>query len=230
MSDTSSKLPPVDMGKIVDKLGQVLFPEPMTEEEEDLQTFAILDGASVPELLDHLYTEEDRPQFACLYRGNLEPDMAEVAPYLVCLEPGHEFTEWLVSEGWGKHWGVFVRTSASMKVLQRHLRKFLRVKDPEGNTLVFRYYDPRVARVFFPTCNKEEIQQLFGPIENWVVEDALIANALELVVLEEELTVRSHNLLTGVRTKLEMPAAVPKVDPAPAAAVGSPDASEGNNG
>jgi hypothetical protein len=39
------------------------------------------------------------------------------------------------------------------------------VHDPKGQSLVFRYYDPRVLRVYLPTCTREELRTVFGPIE-----------------------------------------------------------------
>ena len=54
--------------------------------------FTILDGASVPDLLANLAVFE--PEYICLRRGELESDLAEVAPYLVRLERGAPFTDW----------------------------------------------------------------------------------------------------------------------------------------
>src|SRR5690242_19385970 len=102
---TARTLPPE---VLKEALMRHLFPE-----EEGLNTYAVLDGASIPELLEHLYGEV-RPEFVSLYRGELTPDMAEVAPYLVQLKPGHPFTDWLLTEGWGKHWGIFALSSADL--------------------------------------------------------------------------------------------------------------------
>lgn len=136
---------------------------------EDTTTYAVLDGASAPDLQDQLH--QLRPEHECLYRGDLKPDLAEVAPYLVRLEPGSEFAEWVVATGWGKHWGVFaVVRDADFKAVHRHFRTFLVVHDPDGKPLYFRYYDPRVLRVYLPTCNGEELKQVFGPVERFVME------------------------------------------------------------
>ena len=35
----------------------------------------------------------------------------------------------------------------------------------------FRYYDPRVLRVYLPTCNARELQTVFGPVLRYLVED-----------------------------------------------------------
>lgn len=137
--------------------------------EEGLNTYAVLDGASIPGLLERLDDEE--PEFACLYRGELEPELAEVAPYLVQLEPDSAFTEWLLSKGWGKHWGIFAATGADLAATRRHFRTFLMVKSPDRSQLYFRFYDPRVFRVYLPTCNAEELAIVFGPIGSYALED-----------------------------------------------------------
>jgi hypothetical protein len=131
--------------------------------------YSVLDGASIPDLLDHLYGEI-RPEFECLYRGELEPDIAEVAPYLVLLTRDSEFSSWLLAKGWGEHWGMFAIAAADFPAMHRQFRKFLTVHDPDGKPLLFRYYDPRVLRAYLPTCNEAELKNLFGPIRCFVVE------------------------------------------------------------
>ena len=58
------------MTKQVEKLKSELFGEDTV--------FVVLDGASVPGLLAKL--TELQPVHTCLYRGDIEPDLAEVAP------------------------------------------------------------------------------------------------------------------------------------------------------
>jgi len=138
--------------------------------QRDESVYAVLDGASIPDLLDNLYAE-DRPEFECLYRGELEPDIAEVAPYLVLLTPGSEFSRWLLLNGWGQHWGIFAIAAADFRIMCRHFRKFLTVHNPDGKPQLFRYYDPRVLRTYLPTCTAEEIAAVFGPISRYLLED-----------------------------------------------------------
>ena len=143
---------------------------------EAASVFAVLDGASVGDLLTPLY--EHHPPFECLYRGELQPDIAEVAPYLVQLEQGTEFTKWVLEQGWANHWGIFAVADAALAVMRRHFRRFLTVHDPDGKPLYFRYYDPRVLRVYLPTCNAEELGTIFGPVQSFVLEDEDPAIAL----------------------------------------------------
>lgn len=137
---------------------------------DDESTYAVIDGASVPELLPKLYAAKE--EWACLYRGELEPDLAQVAPYLVKLRRKSTLTQWILSEGWGNHWGIFAITPIGLEALRRHFRHFLRVKDPSGKVLYFRFYDPRVLRVYLPTCNRTEIKTIYGPILRYIAENA----------------------------------------------------------
>lgn len=136
--------------------------------QRDQASYAVLDGAGVPDLLDRLI--DHGHQYVCLYRGELEPDIAEVAPYLVHLQPGKGVPEWLM-EGWGANWGIFLHSPLEIEDVRKHLRRFLIVHDPDGKPLYFRYYDPRVLRIFLPTCNTEDLQSLFGPISTFWMED-----------------------------------------------------------
>src|SRR3954464_15966579 len=78
-----------------------LFEGLLTDEGEELS--ALLDGASVPGLLERL--DADRSiELKGLFHGKLEPDMAEVPPYLVKLSHESEFRDGLVGTGWGHHW------------------------------------------------------------------------------------------------------------------------------
>jgi hypothetical protein len=135
----------------------------------DMNVFAVLDGASIPSLRTTLH--QLQPSHVCLYRGDLAPDIAEVAPYLVQLEPDTEFTDQLVVDGWGKHWGIFLRSTADLNAIRRHLRGLLIVNDPDARPMLFRYYDPRVLQRFLPTCSPEQIGAFFGPADSVLLEN-----------------------------------------------------------
>jgi hypothetical protein len=104
--------------------------------------------------------------------------MAEVAPYLVHLEASSEFTTWVLTQGWGEHWGIFAIASADLFEMRQHFRRFLTVYDANGKPLLFRYYDPRVLRVYLPTCNAEELATVFGPVLSFICEDESPNSAL----------------------------------------------------
>lgn len=134
----------------------------------ETQVYAVLDGASIPNLLSLLV--EQAVEHVCLYRGELDPELAQTAPYLVYLPAESSFSRLLLQRGWGQHWGILVLSKESLRTLRMHFRKFLMVSAPDGKPLYFRYYDPRVLRVYLPTCNGEELRIVFGPVSAYVME------------------------------------------------------------
>jgi hypothetical protein len=147
---------------IKEDLEKILF-------NENTRVFAVLDGASVPDLRMRLY--EMRPAHYCLFRGELAPDVAEVAPYLVHLAPGTPFTDWVLSDSFGRHWGIFAQSLHSIKEMRRHLRALTTVYNEDGNPMIFRFYDPRVLQNYLPTCNGGELKSFFGKIDAFFAEN-----------------------------------------------------------
>ena len=141
---------------------QHLFAEP------ELPVYAILDAAAAPGLLDAMF--EHQVEHACLYSSEPEPDIAEVAPYVARVGPQTPFVHWLIEQGWGQNWGVFAASEADLRAVRRHLRSLLIAYDPDGKPVYFRWYDPRVLRVYLPTCNAEETRLVFGPVRWFAVE------------------------------------------------------------
>ena len=144
--------------------------------EGEEAVFAIIDGASVPDLLQVM--DELDPKSECLYAGDLEPDMGEVAPYLVRLEKDAPFSNWVIEQGWGKHWGVLIRSAGNFRVLRDHFRRFVIKYSAEGQPMYFRFYDPRVMRSYLPECKAGEAKAMFGPVTTYVVEDEVPETAL----------------------------------------------------
>jgi len=160
--------------------------------DETATVWAIFDGASVPDLRQQLSDHE--PEHACLFRGDLEPDMQEVAPYLVKLDPNGPITEWVLEKGWGQHWCIFSEGPDDFIKLRSHFRSFIEVHDPAGKPMYFRYYDPRVMRVYLPTCNSEELQTIFGPMQSYMMEDENPAVMLRFRLKEGSLAKQTETI------------------------------------
>jgi hypothetical protein len=137
--------------------------------QSKLSVWAILDCARDPKI--YLALLESKLEFRCLYSGKLPRELEMVSPHLVELSPTNRLIGRWLDEGWGDAWGIFIKIDDASN-LRHHLRKFLKVQDEEGRRLVFRYYDPRVLRTYLPTCSLDELRQLFGPVNDLLVEDA----------------------------------------------------------
>jgi len=113
---------------------------------------------------------ESRLQFSCLYSGPVPPALETLAPYLVQLEHDDTRCRRFLQRAVGNSWGIYLKCDTTLERLRKHLRGFLSVRDPAGNKLLFRYYDPRVMRVYLPTCSSEDLRTVFGPIDRFWVE------------------------------------------------------------
>jgi len=152
---------------------------------EQTRCFAVLDGASVPDLRTRLY--EMRLPHYCLFRGELTPDVEEVAPYVIQMTPGTAFADWVLSESFGKHWGIFAHSRYSIKEMRRHFRALVTVYDETGDPMIFRFYDPRVLQTFLPTCEGDELKTFFGTVDTFFAENAEAKTLVSYKVENEEL-------------------------------------------
>lgn len=108
--------------------------------------------------------------YRCLFSGNICPDLAAAAPYLVRFSRSSPLLRWILEEGWGRNFGIFAWSRTSFELLVRHFREILRVEDEHGRALFFRYYDPRVFRTFMPLCSAPQREAMFGPVDRFFVE------------------------------------------------------------
>jgi hypothetical protein len=152
----------------------------------------IVDGARTIEIFRLLLA--CHLEYSCLYSGPLAPELEIAAPYLVQLDHGYRDTHRLIRQAWSNSWGVFLKSGTSLKKLRRHLREFLIVQDAGGNRLVFRYYDPRVLRVYLPTCTAGELRTFFGPIESFWAEEESCNNIREFSFREHKLERKTYDI------------------------------------
>jgi hypothetical protein len=140
--------------------------------------FAILDAARGE--LVHLRIHECPEQKQSLYEGPQAARLSFFAPYLVSLPSDSPFLERLVHEGWGKNWGVYLTCELPFQEVRKHLRQFLTAQLEGGEKVLFRFYDPRVLRIFLANYNPCGIGEFFGPIGRYCLESE---DSLQLLVV-----------------------------------------------
>lgn len=147
---------PKEGGKF-ERVIEVLFGENSTD------LYGILDGASDP---NNIYNSilQSKEDFRCLYRGELDDDLLLCAPFIVHFKKPGPIALKLIKAMFEKNAGIlaWLEAGTDIDLVRRHFRRFLLVQTPEKKTVYFRYYDPRVLRVYLPTCNEEELRVLFG--------------------------------------------------------------------
>lgn len=131
--------------------------------------YALLDAARDPQVLEILRRSGEPVE--CLYEGEKAEELGEWAPYLAPLPAASPLLRALAARGWGKSWGLYVSCAQPAEEVKKHFRHFLMVEQEGGETVYFRFYDPRVLRTFLPTCNGGETRQFFGPVQAFWMED-----------------------------------------------------------
>jgi hypothetical protein len=132
--------------------------------------YAVLDGAMIDGLPGRL--AQVAPEAACLFEGALDPMLSAAAPWLVKLAPDSGATQMALRDGWNGHWGIVLVTEAGLdlRTVRAHLRRVLRVRAPDGASMLFRFYDPRAFRTVIPVLDASARREFFGPIQGVYVE------------------------------------------------------------
>lgn len=170
-----------DLPKVVK---ESLFDQPVTSDGDPaqyggaddappLQTFAILDAAKFGAGASEI--ESCNMPFKCLFIGKAAKELADIAPYIVQLDPRNRFTRRLFKHDpclpeemtsmhlWHREPGIYVRTRLSMEALWRHFRRFTRVRDDRGTWFVLRFYDPNVVLDMAEHLEQSNKRRFFVP-------------------------------------------------------------------
>ena len=129
--------------------------------------YALVDGASDPAIAPLARAAR---QHACLLSGALEPSLAAVSPYLVAIDSREQLLHAWQDSGRGKNWGILVESELDLERLRRFFRRFLQVKLPDGEVVMFRFYDPRVFRGYLPSAPPEQRSAWFEGVRQYAVE------------------------------------------------------------
>jgi len=108
----------------------------------------------------------------CLFKGEAAQEMRDVAPYVVRLEEGVDFTRNLFSHDpeqevpwfmWDREPGIYIRSRGSLDDMWKHFRKFTKVQDEDGKWFYFRFFDPVSAlkildqKLFWESCLRKTV-------------------------------------------------------------------------
>lgn len=136
------------------------------------KTFLLIDGAKVNCLPQVIYEEIEAPHGDALYRSTELADLLEISPWLI--ETGMDsplalkcFEEW-------KHQGIAVvlQGDCHFEEVMEHLRGLLMARLATGDEVVFRFYDPEIARHLLKgDSSGEDARRLMGPCRLFAIQD-----------------------------------------------------------
>lgn len=131
--------------------------------------YAVLDPASAP-TGPHV-ARQVGARCESLFAGAMGEELSGVAPHLVWFRADSPFRRWWFDQ-WGNSIGILVEAAVTLPELRKHFRKLLIVNGEGRKRYYFRFYDPRVLRVFLPCCTSAELEQFVGPIKAFYCESA----------------------------------------------------------
>lgn len=145
-------------------LKSMLWPSPAA------RAHAVINGAVVPQLAQRLATADVRG-WDCLWRGALPPDKAAMAPYVVELAPGGDFTDWLLQEAASTYpgWGVVAVGPMTLMGMREHGRRLIEVTLPGGERRRWAWYDPALWAPLLSQLEPAQLDAAFGALSDWVV-------------------------------------------------------------
>jgi len=132
------------------------------------ELFAVIDAAR-DEALYNLIHDEPTPD--CLFRTEVRSPVGRNSPYLLEVDPASPLMKAWSARGRGQNWGLFVRSPLPRERLLQRLRTFNMAQLPDGRTVLFRWWDPRVFRVYLPTCEGQELSPWFNGVEEYLCEN-----------------------------------------------------------
>jgi hypothetical protein len=127
--------------------------------------YAVIDLASATEirpLIARLRPSAAEPLFARTFAQEL----LDVGPWVVRLSKAPEVESMLANMSFDIPWGYYVHTTVDIISLRQSLRRFNLARIPDSSKAVlFRYWDPRVMRVFLDVASREQRKRLFEWID-----------------------------------------------------------------
>ena len=151
--------------------------------------YAVVDACQAPELIDLARSKYGQPN-RMLFKGKAAvlEEVELFAPFFISIDPETDFLDHWITY-WGKNAGVLFTSSAEPIRIFRHLRKIFVVEDETGQEHFFRFYDPRVLRVYLPTCTREELRKFFGPIQAFYLDGKAPSKLVKFWVESEGLQI-----------------------------------------
>lgn len=132
--------------------------------------FAVIDGAQDSRLLGLVQSCREH---ACLFAGKLDPQVAATSPWVARIDPADALLPTWQAHGRGLNWGLMIEADLQLADIRSRLRRFTTAKLPDGDVVLFRFYDPRVFNTYIRAATPDERAPWFeGGITQYAVEGA----------------------------------------------------------
>ena len=132
--------------------------------------YIIVDGAS--KYFDSQFFVENSIELKSLFKVPIESTLNVVSPKLSLQSIYSLDKSNILLYLSGKAFFIILEYHGDFEIIYNHFRRLIIVENEDDFTkLYFRFYDPRVLRIFLPTCSANQLEELFGPVDRFICED-----------------------------------------------------------
>lgn len=164
--------------KINNALEQRLFANKEQKSIDVSVTYAVIDSAMDDDV--YLKIQAEAPQQRILLDGEEAEAFEAAAPYLVQLNKGDKFTQWVFDEIYAHNAALFIKSTQDIDSLAEHLKAYVKIQMPiedlygevETQWVYFAFYDPRVFPDFIESNTAEQNAEFFQEIDECACESA----------------------------------------------------------
>ena len=127
------------------------------------QAYLLLDGALIDNLPERLLDQGANTTFQPLYQHTAYSELADIGPILVPISPNSPLAHIFARE-WSATAGIWLESEVDEASVLHHLRSLIHVRVEGDVTVLFRYYDPRITRLWLTGLEPQARDRLMGPI------------------------------------------------------------------
>lgn len=129
------------------------------------RAYLLLDSNQIPDLYARLFQLAPKAVPHALYLTTRYADLANIGPVLVAVEPTSTLAKTFIEE-WQARAGIWLETEANEAELIAHLRSLVHVQLEGEVSAFFRFYDPRIIRLWLADLPDTERDRLMGPVRS----------------------------------------------------------------
>lgn len=179
------------------KMEKHFYPEQAKEEQ---YSYAIVEGAGTDKVL--MYLETYNPESRILYYPDEAEDLEEAAPWLIKLNQGDAFTNWLLEDCFNKRLLLFIQSTEEIDTLAEHFRYYTKAEvsndKDDWDVVYFSFYDPTTFSTWVKSLTKEEATRFFEPISNVWYEEGNEQLTL-LYMAQDGWKHKAHSLIKDIK-------------------------------
>lgn len=127
------------------------------------RAYLLLDSNQIPDLYARLFQSAPKAIPHSLYLTTRYADLAHIGPVLVAVEPQSALANTFTEE-WQARFGIWLESEADEVELIAHLRSLIHVQLEGDVSAFFRFYDPRITRLWLGDLSDAERDRLMGPV------------------------------------------------------------------